>query len=242
MARPMVVVVLSGGMDSVTLALWCQSLEYDTTFISFNYGQRHKKELEFAAYWANKTGSVHHIVDLSGITGLMNNSALTNPDIEVPDGNYDEASMKVTVVPNRNAVMISIATALAVNIGAETVMVGVHAGDHAVYPDCRPEFINSMDKAMYAGNEGLVPVNFSVHAPFIKMSKADICALGAQVGVDFSMTWSCYKGGHHQCSRCGTCSERIEAFVLAGIEDPTVYADPANVEELRARIRRDGHS
>lgn len=224
------VVVVSGGMDSVTLAHWVQkNIESEVHGISFNYGQRHKKELDFAsALVSDGVLASHRVVDLQNIQELVSASSLTNPDVAVPDGRYDHETMKITVVPNRNMIMLSIAVGFAVTIEAKAgVWTGVHGGDHFIYPDCRPPFIAAADAAALAGNEGFIDwVSNAIHAPFITIGKHDICRIGNDLGVDFNKTWSCYKGGEIHCGRCGTCTERKEAFALSGVIDPTEYEDP----------------
>ena len=221
------VALLSGGMDSTTLAYYLRAQlgpaqdEPNLYLLSFNYGQRHKKELEFAYRTAAKLNAPHRVVDLSGLRELLAGSALTSPEVEVPEGHYTATTMKATVVPNRNMIMLAIASGLAVSKQLEAVATAVHAGDHAIYPDCRPEFIEALREAIWRGNEGFGPP--SLYAPFIMESKAQIAELGAKVNVPWVDTWSCYKGGERHCGKCGTCVERIEAFQLAGIVDPTDY-------------------
>ena len=220
------VAIVSGGMDSVTLAWHLKDANpnEDLYLVSFDYGQRHKKELEFAALCAHDVGAkAHHIVDLSAITPLISNSALTG-NIDVPEGHYADESMALTVVPNRNAIMLAIATGFAVNVGAQYVAAGMHAGDHPIYPDCRPEFVNEMSLAMRAGNKGYCSEYFAIIAPFVNKMKQDIVSIGARLGVDYSKTWTCYKGLEFHCGVCGTCVERKEAFSIAGVVDPTYYA------------------
>jgi len=222
------VAIVSGGMDSVTLAfkLRHDNPDAEIHLLAFNYGQRHFKELQFAGECAQDIGADFDIVNLTGITHLLaaSGSSLVDPNTPVPDGHYAEESMKITVVPNRNAIMLSIATGVAVAEGAEFVATGVHSGDHAIYPDCRPNFIAAMTNAMWEGNEGFAYRDFKIFAPFINISKDQICSIGDELGVDFSKTWSCYKGGEQHCGTCGTCVERREAFSLAGVTDPTIYA------------------
>lgn len=217
------VAIVSGGMDSVTLA-HLLATDYQLTLVSVDYGQRHAKELLFAAEAADRLGADHHVVDLTSVTKLLTGSALTDPEVPVPHGHYAEPTMRSTVVPNRNATMLDVATAVAVAQGASAVATGVHAGDHAVYPDCRPEFIDAYQAMVLVANEGFLADGFEVLAPFVHQSKADIAALGDQLGVPWDRTWSCYEGGELHCGRCGTCVERIEAFELAGVDDPTRYA------------------
>jgi 7-cyano-7-deazaguanine synthase len=219
-----VVAIVSGGLDSVSMAYHLADKGYGLSLISYDYGQRHKKEIEFAQLCAQHLNAEHHIVDLTVLTSLMNTSSLTSPDVEVPDGHYAEETMKITVVPNRNAIMINIATALAVSRKHDFVATGVHGGDHFIYPDCRPEFIASQSETLRLSNAGFISDSFEVLAPFVNISKGDIVTLGEKIGVPWIETWSCYKGGDTHCGSCGTCFERREAFEIAGVADPTVYA------------------
>lgn len=216
------VVVLSGGMDSATALYKAREDGYEIYAITFDYGQRHIKEIESAKKLAESIGASHEIVDLTSITKLINNSSLTG-DIEVPEGHYAEENMKATVVPNRNMIMYSVAIGYAVNLKAKAIYVGVHAGDHFIYPDCRPRFIEALDIAGYIGNEGFVEEDFRVVAPFLYITKADIVKMGNDLRVPWELTWSCYKGGDNHCGKCGTCVERKEAFKLAGTKDVTIY-------------------
>jgi 7-cyano-7-deazaguanine synthase len=218
------VLIASGGMDSATLAWHYHAQGYRLILIGFDYGQRHRKELESLTLIAERLDAEHRIVCLP-LRDALHGSALTSDNIEVPDGHYAEATMKATVVPNRNAIMLSIATGIAVAEGAEVVATGVHAGDHFIYPDCRPAFFHPFAEAMKAANEGFSIEGFRVEAPFIMMTKAEIATHGTALGVDHSITWSCYKGGDIHCGRCGTCVERVEAFLDGGVDDPTEYAD-----------------
>lgn len=222
------VALLSGGMDSTVLAYSLhQSLRFRSErpdplhFLSINYGQRHKKELEFAKRTAAVLGAPHTVVELSAIQQLLAGSSLTSPDIEVPEGHYTAITMKATVVPNRNMIMLAVAAGYAVSRELEAVACAVHAGDHAIYPDCRPGFITALRAAIEIGNEGFGSPRLL--APFVEQSKADIAARGALLGVPWADTWSCYKGGEIHCGKCGTCVERREAFTLAGVTDPTEY-------------------
>lgn len=227
------IAIVSGGMDSVVLAHKLHAEGHDLTLVSFNYGQRHSKELSFAAVCAARLKVEHHIVDLSNIGAMLNKSALTNEDTEVPDGHYAEQSMRITVVPNRNAIMLNIAAGLAISIGADKVATGVHGGDHFIYPDCRPAFIKAIDAMLYIANDGFAPKDFGVLAPFLYWTKANICTEGARLGVDYNDTWSCYKGGDIHCGACGTCFERREAFMHAEIDDPTIYQAIPNYADPR---------
>lgn len=223
MSNPRAVAIVSGGMDSVTLAHLLKRQGYDLTLVSVDYGQRHAKELGFAAETADRLGAAHHVIDLTSITKLLTGSALTDATIPVPHGHYAAPTMAATVVPNRNATMLCAAVAIAISAGAELVATGVHAGDHAIYPDCRPEFIAAFQTMIEVANEGFLADGFHISAPFITALKADIASLGDQLRVPWDRTWSCYEGGDLHCGRCGTCVERIEAFQLAEITDPTSY-------------------
>ncbi|WP_172332104.1 7-cyano-7-deazaguanine synthase QueC [Mangrovicoccus sp. HB161399] len=215
--------VCSGGLDSVSLAHVLAAAGDLSRIVSFDYGQRHRKEIDFAAACARRLGVPFHLVDLSALGAALTGSALTG-DIDVPDGHYAEETMKITVVPNRNAIMLAIAYGIAAANGDDAVATAVHGGDHFIYPDCRPAFTEAFDAMQRAALDGYADV--ALHTPFVRRSKADIVAAGAQAGTPFAETWSCYKGGATHCGRCGTCVERQEAFALAGVADPTVYADP----------------
>lgn len=220
------VVVVSGGMDSVTaLYRTCKltsNASNDIRMISFDYGQKHKKELEYATWHAEELNLKHNIVDLTSISALLTSSALVG-DQPVPEGHYADETMKATVVPNRNMMMLSIATAVAVDDGATFVVAGMHAGDHPIYPDCRPEFIDLMNETVRVATQDFSTVGFRIWTPFINLSKAEIVLEGKRLGVRYERTWSCYKGYHLHCGKCGTCVERKEAFQLAGVVDPTTY-------------------
>lgn len=218
------VAIVSGGLDSVTLAYLLKHEGYDLHLLAFDYGQRHAKELEFAQRAANVLDATFDRVDLTGITHLLSGSALTDAAVDVPEGHYADVTMRTTVVPNRNAIMLSVAYAVAVVDGAEVVVTGVHAGDHPIYPDCRPGFIRAFDTMGYLANEGYAASGLRLYAPFVHKSKAEIVTIGTALGVPYEYTWSCYKGGDVHCGKCGTCVERREAFALAGRIDPTEYA------------------
>lgn len=234
------VAVFSGGLDSTTMLYQAIENGWDlTSAVSFNYGQRHKKELVYAEATCAALDIKHHVIDLwsSGLTGALapSGSSLVS-DTEVPDGHYAEDSMKATVVPNRNMIMIAIAGGIAVAEDAQCVMTGVHAGDHFIYPDCRPEFISAAANALVLGNVGFGQMQ-GIMAPFLTSTKADIAYEALMLNLAFEDTWSCYKGGDVHCGRCGTCVERLEAIDEAMKrfitefpdeplpEDKTVYAD-----------------
>lgn len=221
----LVVTTLSGGIDSVTLTHALAAEGCDLIALSFDYGQRHAKEIEMAALCADRLGADHAVVDLRAVGVLLTGSALTDPAVEVPEGHYTDASMAATVVPNRNAIMLSVAVGVAVARGADAVAIAVHAGDHPVYPDCRPAFIEAVEHEARVANEGFIKDGFQVLAPYLHVTKDEIVRRGAALGVPFAETWSCYLGGERHCGRCGTCVERREAFELAGVADPTGYAE-----------------
>ena len=217
------VAVVSGGLDSAVLAHHLRDEGWQLRLVSFDYGQRHRVELEHAAVLGAALQARHDVVDLRAVGALLSGSALTDDGVDVPDGHYSEESMKTTVVANRNAIFAMVATGVAVAEGAGAVGLGIHAGDHAIYPDCRPPFVAAAEHLAKVANEGFVAEGFQILAPFLGWSKADIVARGAELGVPFAATWSCYKGGAVHCGTCGTCVERIEAFDLAGVTDPTEY-------------------
>jgi len=216
-----VVVLVSGGMDSVT-ALYHAAREHEVVAgLSFNYGSKHNhKELPLAAWHCKELGVPHQVVPLSFMDDLFKSDLLKSGG-EVPEGHYEAANMKQTVVPFRNGIMMAIAAGFAESIEATGLVIAAHSGDHAIYPDCREDFMRPMAEAITAGTYADVQVLRS----FIDQRKEDIAARGAALGVDFSQTWSCYKGGDLHCGKCGTCVERKEAFEIAGLEDPTVYLE-----------------
>lgn len=218
-----VVVLCSGGMDSVT-ALYAAARAHDVTAaVSFDYGSKHNhREIPFAAEHARHLGVRHEVIPLRFMDTLFS-SALLSSGAEIPEGHYEALNMKQTVVPFRNAIMLSIAAGFAESIEAEGLVIAAHGGDHAIYPDCREDFMRAMGDAMRLGTYAEV----RLLRPFIALTKGQIAGEGARLGVDFSRTWSCYKGGAIHCGKCGTCVERREAFAEAGLKDPTVYASTA---------------
>ena len=214
-----VCVLLSGGMDSVAAFYEALRNHEVSACLSFDYGSKHNaREIPFARLHAQRHGVPHHTIRLDFIDQLFQSHLLKSGG-EIPDGHYAEESMKQTVVPFRNGIMLAIATGYAESIGAEAVVIAAHSGDHAIYPDCREPFMQSMAAAMEQGTYA----GIRLLRPFIAMDKAAIARHGAGLGVDFSETWSCYKGGDIHCGTCGTCVERREAFQLAGLPDPTTY-------------------
>ena len=216
-----VVVLLSGGMDSVTALYDAAGRHEIVGTLGFDYGSKHNhRELPMAAWHAENLGVEHRVVRLDFI-GRLFASDLLRSGGEIPEGHYEEANMKSTVVPFRNGIMLSVATGYAESIGAGGLVIAAHSGDHAIYPDCREDFMAAMGEAIRLGTYA----GIEVLRPFISMRKEDIAARGAELGVDYSKTWSCYKGGEIHCGKCGTCVERREAFLLSGVPDPTEYED-----------------
>jgi len=219
MNKTKIVVLCSGGMDSVA-ALYQAVRDFEvSSVLSFHYGSKHNdREIPFAEWHSAQLGVLHCTVRLDFI-GEQFESDLLKTGGEIPKGHYEEANMKQTVVPFRNGIMLSIAGGFAESKGAQGLVIAAHSGDHAIYPDCREEFMRSMSDAIRLGTYAEV----EVIRPFISMTKAEIAKRGNELGVDFSQTWSCYVGGEAHCGECGTCVERREAFLLAGISDPTKY-------------------
>lgn len=187
--------------------------------VSFDYGSKHNhKEIPFAKYHSDKLGVPHQIIEAKFIENLFDSALLKNEE-EIPEGHYADEVMKKTVVPFRNGIMLSIACGYAESVGAKGVVIAAHSGDHAIYPDCRNDFMEAMAAAMRLGTYEKI----ELISPFVNIDKTEIARIGADLGVDFRQTWSCYKGNEKHCGVCGTCYERKEAFELAGLVDPTVY-------------------
>lgn len=226
------VAIVSGGLDSTVLIYDLLSQSYDLHLISFDYGQKHRIELDFARRTSSKLGLPHTVVDITNLNGLLGKSTLTSNAV-VPDGHYAEENMRLTVVPNRNSIMLNIAAAYAITNNCSSIATAVHSGDHFIYPDCRPAFIDALEFLLTVANDGFLPANFAVLAPYVHISKDRICARGHEVHVPWEDTWSCYKGGDIHCGSCGTCFERREAFELAGVNDPTQYLATPIYEDPR---------
>lgn len=214
------VVLLSGGLDSTTLLYFVVKEGYEPYVLSFDYGQKHKKELIFAKRTCDKLNAKHKIIDITSIHELLSGSALTDESVRIPEEHYSHESQKATVVPNRNAIMLNIAIGYAVSLGADRVFYAAHANDREIYPDCRAEFINSQNETAKLANDN---DELEIVAPFVNKTKADIVKIADELGVPFDDTWSCYKGKAQACGVCGTCRERIEAFELAGQKDAIEY-------------------
>lgn len=223
--RKPVVVIYSGGMDSFTLLNRLLSEGNTVLPVSFHYGQRHARELECARQVCESLGLKHQIADIRAIQGLLGESALTS-DTAVPEGHYADANMRATVVPNRNMVMLSLAISYAISQKAGAVAYGAHGGDHAIYPDCRPEFVERM-RAVAAVSD-YEPVD--ILTPYLNWDKTRILEEGLRLGLDYSQTWTCYNGRDKACGRCGSCVERLEAFAANGQTDPLPYETAAGAD------------
>lgn len=213
------VLILSGGMDSVTMLYDYQSRI--ALAISFDYGSNHNaREIPFAQLHCNRLGIEHVVIPLTFMAQYFESSLLQGADA-IPEGHYDAENMKSTVVPFRNGIMLSVAVGMAESRGLQYVMMANHGGDHTIYPDCRPEFVDAFSQAANAGTFN------GVHllSPYTNITKTEIAARGARLGINYAETWSCYKGGTKHCGRCGTCVERKEALRDADIPDPTEYEE-----------------
>ncbi len=214
-----VVVLCSGGMDSVVALYWAQQQHDVRAVLSFDYGAKHNhREIPFAVRHAKLLELPHRVVSLAFI-GENFESALLKGGEEIPEGHYGAENMKQTVVPFRNGIMLSVAGGFAESVGAGGLVIAAHGGDHAIYPDCREDFMRAMGEALKLGTYA----GIQLLRPFITLTKGGIATEGARLGVDFAKTWSCYRGEVMHCGKCGTCVERREAFLSAGVPDPTVY-------------------
>jgi 7-cyano-7-deazaguanine synthase len=214
-------VLFSGGLDSTVLATQLKAEGSETRLLSIDYGQRHARELKRAEQIAQALELPQQVLRLPDLGPLLGGSSLTDEKVELPEGHYAEESMKATVVPNRNMILLALAGGHALSIGFDTIAYAAHAGDHTIYPDCRPEFADAMETAL-----GLADwEKLSLHRPFVHLSKTDLVKKGAELDAPLHLTWSCYAGREIHCGKCGTCVERKEAFALAKIPDPTEYED-----------------
>ena len=213
------VLIVSGGIDSITMLY--DYKERIAFAVTFDYGSKHnEKEIAFARMHCQRLGIRHLVIPLSFMSQYFKSSLLKGRE-EIPEGRYDDENMKSTVVPFRNGIMLAIAAGLAESNGLRHVMMANHSGDHAIYPDCRPQFVDAMSSAITAGTyEGI-----TLFAPYTNLTKTDIVKRGNALGIDYSETWSCYKGGEKHCGKCGTCTERREALHDAGIIDTTEYEE-----------------
>jgi 7-cyano-7-deazaguanine synthase len=225
-----VIAIVSGGMDSTVLLHWLKkTMKQEVVALTIDYGQRHRKEILCAREQARAVSVPHEVIDASAVFRAIGGSCLTDSMIDVPHGHYTDESMKQTVVPNRNMILLSIAIGVAIKVKASSVAYGAHSGDHAIYPDCRPRFARAMAKAAKLADWHPVKLD----RPFIHHSKGEIVEMGLELGVDFSKTWSCYEGEELACGKCGTCVERLEAFFDARADDPLQYRDRAFWQQKR---------
>lgn len=213
-----VVVIYSGGMDSFTVLNRALHDGKEVFALTFDYGQRHVKEIAYASTVCKSLKVAHKIIDISAINQLLAGSSLTD-DIEIPEGHYEAESMKSTVVPNRNMILLSLAVGYAVSVGASQVYYGAHSGDHAIYPDCRPEFVMKMNDVCKIANYESV----EIFSPYLTVSKSDILTDGLNMGLAYDQTWTCYNGREKACGKCGACQERLEAFSDNNAIDPLAY-------------------
>lgn len=213
------VVILSGGLDSSTIlaSVANKFSRKNVNAVHFFYGQRHQREKESAQKIAEYYNIHLHHIDLSGTFSAIKGNALTDiENVEVPEGHYTDPSMQITVVPFRNLIFISSAAALAASIGATNIYMGVHSGDHPIYPDCRPAFIHAAQEVLRLGHYESIKLK----TPFVNKSKGEILEIGMKLKVPYELTWTCYKGEAEPCGKCGACVERAEAFKENGAEDP----------------------
>ena len=211
------ILILSGGMDSTTMLYDFQ--DRIAMAISFDYGANHnRKEIKFAALHCDRLGITHIVIPFDFMRRYFRSSLLDGAEA-IPEGHYEDENMRSTVVPFRNGIMLSVAVGMAESNDLQYVMMANHGGDHTIYPDCRPSFVEAFDKAAEAGTFNGV----RLLSPYVDMTKGDIARRGKELGIDYAETWSCYKGGEVHCGRCGTCIERREAMAEAGIDDPTIY-------------------
>jgi len=213
-----VVVIYSGGMDSFTVLNRAIKDGKQVYALSFDYGQRHVKELTCAKTVCTQLDIPHKVIDISAINELLAGSSLTD-DIDIPEGHYEAENMKSTIVPNRNMILLSLAVGYAVSVGAGQVYYGAHSGDHAIYPDCRPEFVLKMNDVCKIANYESV----EIFSPYLEVNKTAILTDGIAMGLDYSNTWTCYNGREKACGKCGACQERLEAFADNNVNDPISY-------------------
>ena len=213
------VVLFSGGLDSTVLAKQLIQQKASVRLLSIDYGQRHEKELEHSSFIAKELKVPHRILTLPNLADILGGSSLTDPRIKLPEGHYAEESMKATVVPNRNMILLALAAGYALSVNFDTIAYAAHAGDHTIYPDCRPAVADAMETAFSLADWK----SLDLHRPFVNLSKADLVKKGMELGAPLHLSWSCYAGRELHCGKCGTCVERKEAFAIAKVPDPTEY-------------------
>lgn len=215
MSKRKTVVVLSGGLDSTTLLYHLIDEGHEVKALSINYQQKHSKELGFAKSICEHVGIEHRLVELQGLSAVLNNNALTNSEIDVPTGEYQEGTIQVTTVPNRNMIFLAVAIGWAADLKFNGVAFGAHAGEHTNYPDCKRPFAEAMNAAALVCDWSPI----EVRAPFIDWNKGQIVKRGLELGVPFEKTWSCYNGGENPCGECSTCVDRRLAFEQCNVLD-----------------------
>lgn len=220
MVKRKTVVVFSGGLDSTTLLYHLIALGHEVKAISFDYGQRHRKELDAARTIAKLLAIEHRIVNVSGLAEIFGANALTDDSVAVPHGVYSSETMHVTVVPNRNMIMISIATGWAIALGFDSVAFGAHSGEYTPYPDCQPAFAAAINSATQSCDYNPI----EVLAPFVNWTKAEIVRRGRELSIDFELTWSCYEGKESPCGKCSTCRDRFNAIHQSGPASNSAYS------------------
>ena len=213
------IIVFSGGLDSTTLLYHIRSMGADVKALTVNYNQRHSKEIEYAEKLCNSLHVEHRVIDIPGLQGVLGGNALTSSQAEVPEGEYQDQTIKITTVPNRNMILLSVAIAWASAVEFDSVAFGAHAGEHTNYPDCKQPFAQAMDAAARVCD--WAPIE--VLSPFVHWNKGDIVKRGIELNVPFEQTWSCYNGRELHCGKCSTCMDRLQAFRQAGITDPAKY-------------------
>lgn len=223
--------ILSGGLDSTTALYALQSIHNISEALTFDYGQRHRREIASAQKICKVLRLPHRVINIRNLCVLLGGSSLTDVSVKTPHGHYRQATMKQTIVPNRNAIMLNIAAGYAVSKKIYALGLGVHAGDHYIYPDCRQKFITAQARTLSLANE----CNFTLIAPFLQMDKTAIVKKGNDLGVPFEQTWTCYEGLKRPCSKCGSCLERIEAFAKNGLRDP-LYSKTEWIQCLKSLV------
>jgi 7-cyano-7-deazaguanine synthase len=213
-----VVVIFSGGMDSYTVLHKVLKDGFEVFALTFNYGQKHSKEIDYAKRACDRLGVAHKVVDITQINQLLSGSSLTS-NMDMPEGHYAGENMKATVVPNRNMILLSLAVGYAVSINVTKVFYGAHSGDHEIYPDCRPEFVEKMNAVCAIANYDSV----EIVTPYINDDKAGVLSDGISMGLDYALTWTCYNGREKACGKCGACVERLEAFAENHVSDSLNY-------------------
>lgn len=216
-----IIMALSGGLDSATLLAYLKFEQYMVSCIGFTYGSKHNSyENKAASDIADFYKVPYQLIDLTSIFSSFT-SSLMKDGADIPEGHYSDSSMSSTVVPSRNIIFSSILSGLAWSQGISQIALGVHSGDHAIYPDCRPGFIKAIDTALFLGTDGKV----EIIAPFLNMNKQEIVKIGLHLGVPYHLTRTCYKDQEIACGVCGSCYERQEAFTLNGTQDPIIYEE-----------------